>query len=400
MAESPYFKKTLELHHGGRILHFRVSQDLFSSHQVDVGTKRLLRTLEDASFACGKVLDLGCGYGPIGLALQALDPERVVHMVDRDALALDFCRQNAELNHLRGGEIYASLGYDDVTAADFDLVACNLPAKAGEPVLSHLLGDARRHLRPQGRVAVVVVETLGAAVAQTLEDPAIEVLLRKEWPGHVVFHYRFTGEGESEQPPESALERGVYHRTEISVSSHGLSFPMETAYNLAEFDTLSYNSERLLEALTGLRGRPVDHAIVVNPGQGHVPVGLWKLFRPSRLSLVDRDLLALRYTRRNLLLNGCPQGQIALHHKVGVGRLDGEPAGLIVASLRESEGPAAIAATIDQAAEHLAAAGTMLIAGSSTAATRVVRHLQAGKRFHVKQRKRKGNSLLTIREKN
>ena len=178
MTTDPFYKKDVELRHGGHILSFRVSQDLFSSHQVDVGTRRLLRTLEDPTTAGRKILDLGCGYGPLGVTLQRLDPGRVVHMVDRDALAIAYCRQNAELNRLSGCEIYASLGYDDVSAADFDLIVCNLPAKAGEPVLAHLLWDARHHLQPRGRVAIVVVEPLATTVGEILDDPDVEIQVK------------------------------------------------------------------------------------------------------------------------------------------------------------------------------------------------------------------------------
>ena len=66
-----YFKKVVSLEHEGHSLRFRVAQDLFSSHEVDVGTRLLLRTLEQAGHErLRKVLDLGCGYGPLGLALK------------------------------------------------------------------------------------------------------------------------------------------------------------------------------------------------------------------------------------------------------------------------------------------------------------------------------------------
>ena len=124
-----YIKKTLDFYHAGRSLKFNVSQDLFSSHQIDVGTARLLRSLVDAPpFA--KILDLGCGYGPLALTLKALYPESVVHAVDRDALAVDYTRQNAVLNGLAGVEVYGSLGYDDMLERDFDLIISNIPGKA------------------------------------------------------------------------------------------------------------------------------------------------------------------------------------------------------------------------------------------------------------------------------
>ncbi|MCX8213235.1 MAG: methyltransferase, partial [SAR202 cluster bacterium] len=76
-----YFKQEIDLRHEGRSLRFRVAQDLFSSFQADAGTRLLLRTLSGVEGE--RVLDLGCGYGPLGLALAAVGSHSDVHMVDR-----------------------------------------------------------------------------------------------------------------------------------------------------------------------------------------------------------------------------------------------------------------------------------------------------------------------------
>jgi hypothetical protein len=89
VTEDAYFKKIVELHIAGTALRFRVAQDLFSSHEVDEGTRLLLRSLTGSDApAFRRVLDLGCGYGPVGLTLKKLDERRTVHLVDRDALAV------------------------------------------------------------------------------------------------------------------------------------------------------------------------------------------------------------------------------------------------------------------------------------------------------------------------
>ena len=139
----PYYKKQIPLNYQGKNLVFRTSQVLFSSHDIDVGTKHLLRTLTlENSYEFKKALDLGCGYGPIGIALKSISPDSFVHMVDRDALALDYSQQNMQLNNLNDIKIYGSLGYDNIVDTDFDLIVSNIPAKVGEPVLEHMLLDA------------------------------------------------------------------------------------------------------------------------------------------------------------------------------------------------------------------------------------------------------------------
>src|SRR5690242_7827260 len=108
----PYYKKTITYPYRAEKLSFRVAQDLFSSQNVDVGTQRLLRSLIDSRYdAYRKVLDLGCGYGPIGVTLEKVELGRTVQMVDRDALALKYACENARINHVSDQNIYGSLGY-------------------------------------------------------------------------------------------------------------------------------------------------------------------------------------------------------------------------------------------------------------------------------------------------
>src|SRR5260221_2878662 len=104
-----YFKKEIPYDYRGKKLKFNVSQALFSSFDVDNGTRHLLQTLMSEKIdKYDKVLDLGCGYGPIGISLKSFYPSSDVHMVDRDALALEFSRQNVELNNMDGFHIYGS----------------------------------------------------------------------------------------------------------------------------------------------------------------------------------------------------------------------------------------------------------------------------------------------------
>jgi 16S rRNA (guanine1207-N2)-methyltransferase len=399
-----YFKKTIDFYHSGHTLYFHVAQDLFSSHQIDVGTARLLRSLVDApSFA--KILDLGCGYGPLALTLKALHPQSTVHAVDRDALALDYTCQNALLNGLTDVQVYGSLGYDDVSAHDFDLIISNVPGKAGETVIASLLRDAVHFLRPGGLVAIVVVAVLEATVAQALDDPGIEIAFQETRSGHAIFHYRFTETYRTAQPPfASGLARGLYHRDTVDITAAALTFPMRTARGLPEFDTLSYGSLLLLDNLARMQGTHVGRVIVHNPGQGHIPVALWKLFRPTAIMLADRDLLSLRYTCDNLLQNGCPAGQIIAAHQLG---LDGQAgmADLIVGMLREEEGQAAAEQLAQQAAALLAPDGTLCLVAGSTPITRLEKAVApsngaSAKLLRTVKRKRdKRMSLLVLQHR-
>jgi len=399
-----YFKKTIDFYHHGHTLHYNVAQDLFSSHQIDVGTARLLRSLVDAPpFA--KILDLGCGYGPLGLTLKALYPESVVHAVDRDALALEYTRQNALLNELSDVQVYASLGYDDVSARDFDLIISNIPGKSGDTVIASMLRDAVHFLRPGGLVAVVVVAPLEALVAQALDDPGIEIVFQETRSGHAIFHYRFTEAYRAAQPLfASGLARGLYHRDAVEISVASLTFQMQTARGLPEFDSLSYGSLLLLNNLARLQEKPVRRVIVHNPGQGHIPVALWKLFQPDSIALVDRDLLSLHYTRDNLLQNGCPVAQMTVAHQLG---LDGQEgmADMIVGVLREEEGQAAAELLTQQAAALLALDGKLWLVAGSTPITRLEKAIAPSNGAStkllrtVKRKRDKRMSLLVLQRR-
>jgi 16S rRNA (guanine1207-N2)-methyltransferase len=398
MDEDVYFHKNVTFRAWQQILRFRVSQELFSSHDIDIGTRFLLRSIVEADYKPERILDPGCGYGPIGLALKSLHPESTVHMVDRDALAVAYARQNAELNGLTGVDIYGSLGYDDVKQNDFDLITANIPGKAGEPVITYLLREAAYYLAPGGLAAVVVVAPLEETVAKILnETPGVEIVFRTNRTGHAVFHYRFSGEASSPKPERSALERGVYYRKDVKIRLENLEYAMQTAYGLPEFDSLSYGSEILVKALAYTKGMKIQRAVVFNPGQGHTAVALWKLIRPETIALVDRDLLALRYSRLNLLLNECPAGQVGISHQVGITFQNREKADLIIGALREDEGRDATFLTLDQAAEQLAGNGMIIISAGSTAITRLIAYVESQGRLRIRTReRRKGNSLLVM----
>src|SRR5262245_63994265 len=114
-------------------------------------------------------------------------------MVDPDALAVAYTEQNAALNGIDAVHAYGSLGYDDVDK-DYDLIVSNIPAKAGAPVIEHLLLDARNHIAPDGLIAVVVIAPIAAEVEAVLRgDAGVEVMFERRAPGYVAFHYRFVG---------------------------------------------------------------------------------------------------------------------------------------------------------------------------------------------------------------
>ncbi len=401
MNEDVYFKKELNFRYHRQEMRFRVSQNLFSSFQIDIGTQFLLRTLisEFGIDRFSKILDLGCGYGPIGLTLMKLNPDCAAYMVDRDALAVEYSRQNAELNGLQGAEIYGSLGFDDVTETDFDLIISNIPGKAGEPVISGLLQDATGFLQKDGQVAIVVISPLEETVKSLLESiPDVEILLHKNRSGHAVFFYRFTGNTSSLfQSITSGFERGIYRQDRREIAFQDLHYRINTVFDLSEAESPGHRSELLIEAINDKKNPTPDKILLFNPGQGHVAIAAWKKLNPSSISLVDRDLLSLRITESNLILNEYPGYRIKYFHRAGIGTDTPRSADMVIGTIREEEGVKAINADISRIAEVLVPGGKALLSASSTAITRIITALHNQNWFTVRKReKHKGNSLLIL----
>jgi len=153
----------------GRAFNLHSTWGLFSPREIDEGTRLLLQHLEVAPEA--DCLDLGCGYGPIGLALAALAPGGRTLMVDKDFVAVDYARANIQRNGLANAEAQLSNGFDQIAPARrFDLVASNIPAKVGKELLALLLHDAHARLRPGGRIYVVTINGLRQYMKRNLGE--------------------------------------------------------------------------------------------------------------------------------------------------------------------------------------------------------------------------------------
>lgn len=396
----PYLKKIISWNINHHDLQFRASQSLFSSQDIDLGSRHLLKTLIEVPLVNHeKILDLGCGYGPIGIALKTMYPSSDVHMVDKDALALLFSEQNLALNNVTGAHVYTSLGYDDVKDKDFNLIVSNIPAKVGEKVLKHILKDARFYLKPNGRMAIVVIDAIGDFIANELNDSNIRIIFAKQWPGYRVFHYEFLSAVGQRETPQS-FTSGIYDRGENHISHKGLNFLIKTTYNLPEFDTISYETEALLTGLLPCKGKQFNGVLVFNSGQGYIPVALSKLADIKQLYLVDRDIQAIRVSERNLLINGYPASAITLLHQVGINAADKKMFDCITGILDEDDGQDVHAMYLREAASQILPRGLVIFAGGSTAITRLERVLSKEKLLMIRERKRfKGRSVFVMQAK-
>lgn len=140
-------------------LTFQTDAGVFSRGEVDTGTRLLLEALpEDMG---GEILDLGCGWGVIGISIARKWPEARVTMADINTRALDLSQENAKRN--RAEVICAeSDGMAAFEGKTFDAVVTNPPIRAGKQVIYKMFADAARSLAPEGALYLVIRKQQGA----------------------------------------------------------------------------------------------------------------------------------------------------------------------------------------------------------------------------------------------
>ncbi len=152
----------------GHPMRFATAWGLFSPRRIDDGSRLLLDFLEmDEGASC---LDLGCGYGALGLTMAAMAPQVRSVLVDKDFVAVDYARKNAVLNSLTNVEVVLSNGFNQIRDRRFDLIVSNLPAKVGRELLYLWLIDAWDQLNPGGRIQVVTITGLRRFIERGLRE--------------------------------------------------------------------------------------------------------------------------------------------------------------------------------------------------------------------------------------
>lgn len=137
---------------------FTTDAGVFSKSGLDFGTRTLLEALPLDKIS-GRVLDFGCGYGPIGIFVKN-NTSAIVDMIDINNRSLELAKKNASLNDL-DVNIFHSDTYQNVKEK-YDYIITNPPIRVGKIKLYEILFDAKKYLKKSGELWLVINKNQGA----------------------------------------------------------------------------------------------------------------------------------------------------------------------------------------------------------------------------------------------
>lgn len=145
---------------------FTTDNGVFSKDGVDFGTRVLLNALYDHQSELGdELLDVGCGYGVIGICLKKAFPPKQVTMLDVNPRAVELAKLNAKQNE-SDVNILISDVYREINGNTYSDIITNPPIRAGKAVIYAIFAQAYEHLCDHGRLWIVIRKAQGALSAR------------------------------------------------------------------------------------------------------------------------------------------------------------------------------------------------------------------------------------------
>lgn len=151
----------------GQHLTYTTDHGVFSRQRLDYGSRVLMDAIDigDAK----SMLDVGCGYGTMGIALKSVHEDLQVLMTDVNKRAISLAKENIKCNNLEGIDVIESDVYENVHDR-YDLVISNPPIRAGKKVVSAIISRSYDHLNEGGRLVIVIQKKQGAPSAKKLME--------------------------------------------------------------------------------------------------------------------------------------------------------------------------------------------------------------------------------------
>lgn len=144
----------------GQIIELASSGGVFSKGKVDLGTQILLGSITLPEH--GNALDLGCGYGVIGITVAKMRPRMMVTLIDVNPVAVKLAAQNIERNAVGNAVAMTSDLYSALGDSCFDIIVSNPPLAAGYAVIFPMIEGAASHLNEGGQLVFVLRKGVNA----------------------------------------------------------------------------------------------------------------------------------------------------------------------------------------------------------------------------------------------
>jgi 16S rRNA G1207 methylase RsmC len=170
----------------GRPFEFLTASGVFSKKRVDLGTRVLIESMVLPEK--GYVLDVGCGYGAVGIVAASSNPNLRVVMVDVNERAVWLAKQNIQLNSVSNSEVRSGHLYEPVKDLTFNCILSNPPVSAGMETVKAIIAEAPKHMANKACFQIVVRSKIGGKRLKMLLEEAFEnaeILARKS--GYRVF---------------------------------------------------------------------------------------------------------------------------------------------------------------------------------------------------------------------
>ena len=154
---------------------FETDAGVFSKSEVDFGSRVLIDAFEMPEVE-GDVLDIGCGYGPIGLSIAKANPDRFIHMMDVNTRAIALAQKNAQVNGVQNVRIFESDGLAAAADVKAAAILTNPPIRAGKETIFKFYDQSHNVLVENGELWVVIQKKQGApSTVAHLEEKFSEV---------------------------------------------------------------------------------------------------------------------------------------------------------------------------------------------------------------------------------
>ena len=301
---SHYITKNVPFKFRGIDFSFSLSQGLFSSADIDSGTRLLLKvvsavldknTVKDSHV---KILDAGCGAGIIGIcvsaAIRAQGKSVYARCQDRDELARLVTLYNAVQNHVPKEilDAFTEPLLAGPPEAGWDFIISNIPAKAGLPVLEDFIKRSIRLLNENGKCIIVAVHTLADFFRESISANGALIEHEEKESGHSVFVFSRTDKTKNNNDYAPIItgcgfieNYSFYHRALVEQTLDNFPMQIKTIYGAPGYDSQNAAETAVLKLLEKLvsyskpTGKPVlntAHPILIHePGQGFFPCQLY-----------------------------------------------------------------------------------------------------------------------------